>query len=158
MARLDKGFCEHCHREFHYQLWHAEFSDFSYVYCDSCGSVATLSYWEHDQLHLPEITVFYQEINQELEPLLRPCACGGRFKKGALPRCPHCKSVISAGYAASYIEANSPDAAKGWRWQRSWSGLYCMGIEDPAKPDCISCAINPYLDLDLYRRKRNSSK
>lgn len=32
--------------------------------------------------------------------------------------------------AATWIEADAPGAKRGWRWQRSWRGLYCIIIED----------------------------
>jgi hypothetical protein len=50
--------------------------------------------------------------------------------KGAAPRCPHCHDTLSAEFATSYIEANAPGAKKGWRWQRNWSEMYCIVIED----------------------------
>jgi hypothetical protein len=32
--------------------------------------------------------------------------------------------------AAEWLERNAPGTAMGWRWQRSWRGLYCIIIED----------------------------
>lgn len=157
MAILLKGKCEHCQREFNYQLWHAGFSDISYAYCDACGSIATFNYQGENRLYLPPITAAYQEINKEFEPLLSPCVCGGRFKKGASPRCPHCKEPLSAEHVASYIEANSSGTAKGWRWQRNWSGLYCIAIEDPSSCGDLRWVIDPYLQLDLYSRREKTS-
>jgi hypothetical protein len=48
---------------------------------------------------------------------------------GASPRRPRCRecSPIAAG---SWIEAQAPGTAKGWRWQGSWDGLYAMIIEE----------------------------
>jgi hypothetical protein len=37
---------------------------------------------------------------------------------------------LSAELGASYIEKNAPGTQKGWRWQRNWSGNYCMVVED----------------------------
>jgi hypothetical protein len=158
MANFQKGQCEHCHREFNYQLWHAGFSDISYAYCNACGAIATFSYQTADRSHLPPITAAYREISKEFEPLLNSCACGGRFKKGASPRCPHCNLMISADDAASYIEANAPGTAKGWRWQRNWSGLYCIAIEDASGPGSIRCVMDPYLHLDLYSKREIGSR
>jgi hypothetical protein len=28
------------------------------------------------------------------------------------------------------IEADAPGTAKGWRWQRNWTGLYCVILAD----------------------------
>ena len=65
-----------------------------------------------------------------MEQYLQPCECGGRFKRGSAPRCPHCNEPLSPELATSYIESNAPGTKKGWRWQRNWSGLYCIVIED----------------------------
>jgi hypothetical protein len=32
-------------------------------------------------------------------------------------------------WGRTYIEANAPGAAKGWKWQGSWSGLYCLIVD-----------------------------
>jgi len=72
---------------------------------------------------------FHQRISSDVESHLRPCACGGRFRADASPRCPHCRGVLSPVTAASWIEANAPGTAKGWRWQGNWAGLYCILIE-----------------------------
>ena len=157
MSTFQKGVCEHCLREFNYQLWHAGFSDFSYAYCDACGLVATLSYQGIQKSFTPPITAAYREIDIDFESLLKPCNCGGSFRKGASPRCPHCGFKISAKSAASYIEANAPGTSGGWRWQRNWSGLYCIAIEDPTKPGSLRCTVDPYLDLELCRRRVNKN-
>src|SRR5256885_14499528 len=71
----------------------------------------------------------YQPILPETEPYLEPYACGGRFRHDASPRCPKCHEPLSAEAATRWIERNAPGARKGWRWQRSWSGLYCLIVE-----------------------------
>jgi hypothetical protein len=73
---------------------------------------------------------WYEAISTEVESHLRPCPCGGRFVRGAAPRCPICKMVLSPDAVASAIEADSPGTAKGWRWQRNWTGLCCVIVED----------------------------
>ena len=70
-----------------------------------------------------------QEICVELEEYLEPCACGGVFRKGSSPRCPHCKEPLSAQVATDYIEANPLGTKKGWRWQRNWHETYCIVLE-----------------------------
>jgi hypothetical protein len=65
-----------------------------------------------------------------MEQYLKPCDCSGKFRRGATPRCLHCHEQLSAELAASYIEKNAPGTKQGWRWQRSWSALYCVVIED----------------------------
>ena len=71
-----------------------------------------------------------QELCAAMEQYVKPCECGGSFKRGAGPRCPHCNQVLSAGSAAPYIASNAPGTKKGWRWQMNWSGLYSIVIED----------------------------
>jgi hypothetical protein len=130
MAReLSVGKCEHCHGQFGYYLIHSGFNDSIYAYCDSCGKTAVLSLWDKRMPNLPNCPP-YEEICSAMEPYLHPCDCGGRFIRGAAPRCPLCDESLSAASAASYIESNAPGTEKGWRWQRSWSRLYCIVIEN----------------------------
>jgi hypothetical protein len=65
-----------------------------------------------------------------MEQYLTPCECGGRFRRGAAPRCPRCAESLSTESATSYIESNAPGTKNGWHWQRSWSRLYCIVIEN----------------------------
>lgn len=64
-----------------------------------------------------------------MESHLNACQCGGSFRKGAAPRCPHCNQRLSPEFASTYIEANAEGTQKGWRWQKSWDGLYCIVVE-----------------------------
>jgi hypothetical protein len=52
------------------------------------------------------------------------------FRACADPRCPACACVLSATKARTYIEANAPGTAKGWRWSQSWSGIYSIVLEE----------------------------
>ena len=101
------------------------FNDSAYAYCDTCGCTALLDGWE-----VPSgVPVALQlELKSSAEPFLQLCSCGGAFKGGAAPRCPHCRERLSAEHAASWIEANAPGAQSAWRWQRSWQGLYCIVV------------------------------
>jgi hypothetical protein len=121
------GNCEHCHQSFNYKLIHNGFNDTAYVYCDMCGCTALVSAWSKLPVGLP--IRFHERIGQEAEPFLQRCGCGGRFRASAGPRCPHCRQPLSPEIAAGYLEANAPGSAMGWRWQRSWSGLYCIIID-----------------------------
>lgn len=122
------GLCEHCNQSFLYRLYHSGFSDCSYAYCDKCGMTAVLSYWSKGTPRRPSACPPHQEICAEFEKYLEPCSCGGAFKKGSSPRCPHCSLPLSAQLATRYIEANAPGTRKGWRWQRNWNQLYCIVI------------------------------
>ncbi len=121
------GNCEHCKGTFEYRLGHCGFSDCVYGYCDACGKTAILSSWNKrmPKLGCPQ----QQEMCAALEPFLLPCECGGQFKRGNAPRCPHCKKALSAEFATAYIERDAPGTKVGWRWQRNWSGTYCIIVE-----------------------------
>jgi hypothetical protein len=130
MAReLSVGECEHCHGQFRYYLIHSGFNDSNYAYCDSCGKTAVLSIWHKRMPKLPDCAP-HEEICAAMERCIRPCDCGGRFRRGAAPRCPRCGVSLSAESATPYIERNAPGSRTGWRWQRSWSKLYCIVIEN----------------------------
>jgi len=131
---LSAGTCEHCHSQFGYWLFHCGFGECVYGYCDSCATTAILSLWDK---RMPKLTDCpgQQEMCSALEPYVQPCECGGRFKRGASPRCPHCHQPLSADSATSYIESNAPGTKKGWRWQRNWSGLYGIVIDNKQVED-----------------------
>lgn len=122
----DIGKCDHCGKSFEYNLLHNGFNDSAYSYCDQCGMLSILDGWK-----IPEgVTIkIHQKITQDVEPFLAPCQCGGKFKADAYPRCPHCNSPLSPDKASEWIEANAPGTEKGWRWQKSWNGLYAISID-----------------------------
>jgi hypothetical protein len=45
------------------------------------------------------------------------------------------KQTLSSTAASEYLESNAPGTAKGWKWQRSWSSLYCIVIEGKSAKD-----------------------
>jgi hypothetical protein len=128
MAHFDTGSCDSCGGKFQYRLVHNGFGDSAFAYCDACGSSALLSCW-HDRIPAGAKLKVHGPINPEAEALLAPCACGGKFKASASPRCPHCLSMLSAEASRAFIEANAPGSSKGWRWQGSWDGVYSILIE-----------------------------
>jgi hypothetical protein len=105
--------------------------------------LATFSYSNRLVASLPSPSAQCQEIDAEWEQYLSPCACGGHFRKGAFPRCPYCHKELSPIYAARHIEQNSRGLAKGWFWQRNWSGVHCLAIEDPHDPGTLLQMIDP---------------
>jgi hypothetical protein len=123
----DIGTCENCDQQFSYALIHNGFNDSAYAYCDICGCTAFFSAWEP----IPNgVSLrFHGSIDEEIEPLLERCSCGGHFRADASPRCSHCEQPLSADEAGKYLEANALGTAKGWRWQRNWRGLYCIIVE-----------------------------
>jgi hypothetical protein len=122
------GKCGQCGKLFPYDLFHSGFGDFAYAYCDRCGMLSILDGWKPPEG--VKLTI-HRMIAPDIEPLLSPCPCGGQFRAGASPRCPHCGSRLSAEEATTWIEANAPGTARGWRWQRNWSGIYAISIERP---------------------------
>jgi hypothetical protein len=100
-----------------------------------CGKTAILSYWSKLWPKAPSGCPPQQEICPEFEKYLLPCDCGGAFKKGSSPRCPHCQQLLSPLLAAGYLETNAPGTKKGWRWQRNWHDTYCIVIEQNTVAD-----------------------
>lgn len=128
MNREDgKGRCDSCGAEFGYYLVHNGFNDSLHVYCDSCGSTA-IADLAGVEARLPSLPGRVTPITPDMEGLLQTCSCGGRFRRGAAPRCPSCREPLSAEGATTWIEANAPGAKQGWRWQRSWVGLYAIVV------------------------------
>jgi hypothetical protein len=122
------GSCEHCGQNFNFGILHVGMEEMSYAYCNACGRAAILSCWSR---RWPKgIKCTQAEIAREMEAHLKLCECGGKFAKGNSPRCPRCNQILSPEKAAEYIESQSPGARKGWRWQRTWNGVYCAVIED----------------------------
>ncbi|MFH0732288.1 MAG: hypothetical protein V2A72_05140 [Candidatus Omnitrophota bacterium] len=128
------GYCDNCSKKFKFRLIHNGFNESSYAYCDKCGK--TTFFYEH-YLKIPNKCKWffmrkerYEKINEKLEKFIKRCSCGGKFKKSAKPRCPNCKSILSARKAANYIEKNAAGLKKGWQWYKSWNGGYAIVIED----------------------------
>ena len=145
MVMLKKGDCEHCGMFYRYSLWHSGFGDNSYAYCDQCGVLATISYTSPEFAALPPISNQYGEIETSWEPHLRPCPCGGSFRKGASPRCPYCHEQLSPTHAAVHIEEQARGAPRGWQWQNNWNGVYCISIEDPYNAGTLLQVEDPVL-------------
>jgi DNA-directed RNA polymerase subunit RPC12/RpoP len=125
------GTCEHCGENFTIELFHNGFAESSYAYCDGCGTRAILSGWSKRWPESVKRKVYASRNHSRdgaMEPYLRPCECGGAFIKGKSPRCRKCRKPLSADQAADYLERQAPGTKKGWRWQRSWDGLYCAVI------------------------------
>lgn len=129
------GTCDHCLKEFSYQLIHNGFNDSAYAYCDRCSYTVILSGWYAPLRKLKHPVHFHKRISPDVEPLLRPCPCGGTFRHSADPKCPHCSEPLSPDKAANFIEKNAPGTAKGWRWQRSWDGINSIVIESHGVKD-----------------------
>ena len=134
MAKLSTGNCETCHKDFEYAIYHCGFGDCAYAYCDRCGCCAILSGW-FDGIPPGAALKVHGPIEKRIEAMLMPCSCGGAFREDAHPRCSHCSHELDAVLASAYIERNAPGTAKGWAWQRNWSGGYCMDVSGFAVRD-----------------------
>ena len=156
MVILKKGDCEHCQRSYRYSLWHSGFGDNSYAYCDQCGMLALLNYSNPQVAGFPLLSSQYQEIDESWEPFLKPCACGGQFRKGASPRCPSCNEKLSPTHAAEHIEAQAHGAGRGWHWQNNWSGVYCMAMDDPTNPGGLFQVSDPVINAATSKSKSKS--
>ena len=138
MTRKDsQGECDKCHRAFAYYLVHNGFNESCYAYCSQCSMTALIdtNYEDRTAEGFPP----HRSITSEAERYLAPCVCGGEFKAGAAPRCPHCEKELSATVAATWIEAAAPGAEKGWKWQDDWTSLCAIVIDqrvvaNPFKP------------------------
>ncbi len=129
------GVCEACGVQFGYDIFHNGFGDSAYAYCNSCGCTVILSGWSEAVRRLPVPFRVHQPLESSLVPLLKACPCGGRFSNSASPRCPSCHRELSAEIATDYIERNAPGTTGGWRWQQSWSGVYCIVINGQSVED-----------------------
>ena len=126
MRREDgRGRCEHCGVTFPYEMVHNGFNDSTHAYCDRCGTTAIIGLWAAEK-RPPRIPDRLTPLPPEIEILLAPCTCGGRFRGSAPARCPSCREALSPELAADWLEAQAPGARTGWRWQRSWAGLYAL--------------------------------
>jgi hypothetical protein len=142
MGRVDgQGKCESCQADFPYYLIHNGFNDSWYAYCDRCGKTALFSFWNKtvaERIKNLKLGSLQQgQISPSFELQIPPCDCGGHFTAKATPRCPRCNHVLSAEEAADWIEANALGTVKGWRWQRSWNGEYCVVIEGREVSDSV---------------------
>src|SRR5690348_4681091 len=102
-----EGRCDRCQRTFGYWIIHNGFGDSAYAYCDRCGMVTLLSGWCKKIPKGAKLQI-HRNIAPEVEPFLQTCSCGGHFRSGVSPRCPHCLAEISAESATKWIEANAP--------------------------------------------------
>jgi len=127
MRKDGRGVCDRCSQAFDYHLIHNGFNESCYAYCGACGMTALVDTLYEDRAAegLPR----HRQITRGGEELLASCSCGGAFRAGAGPRCPHCHQELSAPAATEWIESNSPGAVQGWKWQRNWDGLYAIVIE-----------------------------
>lgn len=132
--RDGSGKCDQCHARFDYYLIHNGFADTAYAYCDRCGLTTLVGGWDDTGKPPAAPLRIHGPILVDTEPWLQNCRCGGHFREEASPRCPACHQSLSPDAATTWIERNAPGTKGGWRWQRSWTGMYCIVING----QCIS--------------------
>lgn len=130
--------CLGCRRNLRYRFIHNGFNESVYAYCDSCGKLATL---DTNNGHVPRLVSqrdrddWASAIDTSFESELEPCACGGRFCRGAAPRCPYCRRSLTLddfrdppSFATRVLCRLG--LSRTWLGPRSWTGLYSVVIED----------------------------
>ena len=115
--------------------------------------LAILNYSNPFVAGFPPLSVQFAEIDASWESYLQPCACGGHFRKGASPRCPHCNERLSPTHAAAHIEAQASGAGKEWRWQNNWSGVYCMAMDDADTPGYLRQMLDPVKQPEIAKSR-----
>ena len=123
------GKCERCGKLFEYYLIHNGFNESSYAYCDKCGKIAFLNTHSVPDVLKQHFLEYarHKSISEELEKYIEKCSCGGNFKCGTSPRCPHCKQILSPIEANKYIKSDPPNK-EGWHWQNNWTDTYAIVI------------------------------
>ncbi len=78
---------------------HSPFCDDYRLYCDRCPRAVEVSFYDPVQLEavsaLPKGPTWEQTI-AAIEPLLRPCQCGGQFRGKAPRHCFRCGATVPA--------------------------------------------------------------
>lgn len=135
MGRTDgHGVCKSCDASLGYCLIHNGFNESAFAYCDRCGTTALFDGWSKAIPVGADLKV-HGPIGADVESLVRPCSCGGRFRGAASPRCTRCYVALDPEEWAAPFERDAPGTAKGWRWQRTWAGLYAVIVDDRVVQD-----------------------
>lgn len=119
------GSCDLCRRRFAFELVHSGMNRCAYAYCSECGIAGLLEARPAKRLRGER----HGMISSCIEAALAPCGCGGRFLSGSAPRCPACRETLDPDQASAYIDPAVQPVAAGWKWQKSWQGLYCIVVE-----------------------------
>ncbi len=82
-----------------FAVLHSPFCDDYRLYCDGCPKAVEVSFYDPvcvravDRLPAERT---WEETMSAIEPLLRPCMCGGRFRGAAPRRCFRCGDGVPA--------------------------------------------------------------
>jgi len=112
--------CSHCQQAYPYTRIDNQISESWYAYCSSCGAVGVLM--STKALPAEVYAKCGYELATEAEPFLPACDCGGAFRRGALPRCPHCKAEISRDDVINMLDHFYSKR----EWSAATSGKGCL--------------------------------
>lgn len=80
-----------------FAVLHSPFCDDHRLYCDRCPRAVEVSYYDATYSRVVDHSASsWDRIMAVIEPLLRPCDCGGPFRGRAARRCPACGVVVPA--------------------------------------------------------------
>jgi hypothetical protein len=86
-----------------FRVDHSPFCDDYRLYCDGCPRAIEVSFYDPvlaaAQKGQPDGNARERLMNA-IEPLLRPCVCGGRYRDRAARRCFRCNSAVIVEEAA----------------------------------------------------------
>jgi len=94
--------CPHCKKEINLRqkyAYHAGFSNQGFLYCGTCTAILEFGTYNPSYVRLvgdKHPWMLTPEEKRKVEEDLRACACGGRFRFDAYPRCPFCSGDISS--------------------------------------------------------------
>lgn len=78
--------------------FHAGWNDEGFLYCEKCPEIVVFSSYDPFYSALvgsKQPWVLAQNEKRAVEEHIRLSSCGGRFRFGAQPRCPHCNEPLS---------------------------------------------------------------
>ncbi len=144
---------------YRYMLLHAGFGDFSYAYCDCCGMLAAFAYTvqrsREPAANLPNRN---QVIDARLGSLiLRPCSCGGHFRKGASPRCVYCNSPLSADMRQATLSATQSVRPVDGAGKETGATPTAWSSKIPADPGHLRQIADPIIRSPIQSEKRQAN-
>ncbi len=80
--------------------YHAGFSNRGFLYCDACPTILKFGVYNPGYVAIvgnKHPWTLDRNEKRQVESALRHCGCadGGRFRFGALPRCPQCNAQLT---------------------------------------------------------------
>ena len=121
--------CPSCSKTYEIKTYNTGTNDVMELFCDYCGATLNLDLYDRRVLELDKkYREYSKEYFAEIESILNPCECGGRFRFDAPPRCKFCRAVVdleeikrqinwwgSKDGRPGLIMSRSAPASKAWR-------------------------------------------